>query len=91
MDIGFAMKIKLITIFKDLTFLLFALLVLSNLLSVWLCYPICWFARYEWLVKYGMILWACNAAYILVKKGNSVFLVTAIIGTIVAAAYPFFP
>ena len=78
------MKNKLIAIFKDMTFLLLTLIILTNLLSLWLGYPI-W-----WTVKYGMILFAWSTAYILVKKGNSILLVTAIIGSILAITYPFF-
>jgi len=78
------MKNKVMVIFKDLIFLLFALLVFSNLLSLWLGYPI-W-----WVAKYNMILFGCNTAYILVRKGNSILLVTVIIGSILAIAYPFF-
>ena len=78
------MKNKVIAIFTDLTFLLFVLLVFSNLLSLWLGYPM-W-----WIAKYNMILFGCNTAYVLVRKGNSVLLVTAIVGSILAMVCPFF-
>ena len=78
------MKNKLIAIFKDPAFLIFAALVFGNLFGQWLGYSIWWTA------KYALLLFACNTTYILVKKGNSIFLVTAIIGSIIAAIYPFY-
>ena len=79
------MKNKILNIFKDPAFLIFSALVFGNLIGQRLGYSIWWTA------KYGAILMACTTNYHLVKKGNSVLLVTAIIGLMLTAVYIFFP
>lgn len=79
------MKNKILKIFKDPAFLIFAALVFGNLFGQWLGYSIWWTA------KYGAILMASTTSYHLIKKGNSVLLVTAIIGWMLTAVYLLFP
>ncbi|MBP6869278.1 hypothetical protein KBC04_00120 [Candidatus Babeliales bacterium] len=79
------MKNNLIAIFKDTAFLIFAALVFGNLFGQWMGYPIWWTA------KYGATLIAYTTSYHLIKKGNSIFLVTAIIGSMLTAVYLLFP
>ena len=72
-------------ILKDTTFLIFSAAVFGNLFGHWLGYPLWWTA------KYGVLLMGWTTSYHLVKKGNSIFLVTAIIGSMLTAAYLIFP
>ena len=77
------MKHQLKKIFQDTTFLLFLCLALSHVLNNLFGYPI-W-----WIAKYGLILFATSTAYQLIKKRNSVILVTVVVGSIVAMSLPF--